>query len=96
MKIAKVINNNVISVLEPDGSELVIMGTGLAYQKKPGQEVDQQKIQKVFALKNKETSDNFKMLLREVPVDHMVAVEEIITYAKNKLDKKLNENIYVP
>lgn len=95
MKIAKVINNNVISVVQSDGSELVIMGTGLAYQKKPGQEVDQQKIQKVFALKNKETSDNFKMLLREVPVDHMVAVEEIITYAKNTLGKKLNENIYV-
>lgn len=57
--------------------------------------MDQLKIQKVFALKNKETTDNFKMLLREVPVDHMMAVEEIITYAKNTLGKKLNENIYV-
>lgn len=95
MKIAKVINNNVISVLQSDGSELVIMGKGLAFQKKPGQDVDQLKIQKVFALKNKETSDNFKMLLREVPVDHMMAVEEIITYATNTLGKKLNENIYV-
>ncbi|TWT25399.1 BglG family transcription antiterminator LicT [Planomicrobium sp. CPCC 101110] len=95
MKIAKVINNNVISVLQADGSELVMMGKGLAFQKKIGEEVDQEKIQKVFALKNKETSDNFKMLLREVPVDLMVVVEEIITYAKNTLGKKLNENIYV-
>lgn len=95
MKIAKVINNNVISVLQADGSELVIMGRGIAFQKKIGEEVDQELIQKVFALKNKKTSDNFKMLLREVPIELMVVVEEIINYAKNTLGKDLNENIYV-
>ncbi|GIN88550.1 transcription antiterminator LicT [Heyndrickxia sporothermodurans] len=95
MKIAKVINNNVISVLQTDGSELVIMGRGIAFQKKIGEEVDQEKIEKIFTLKNKQTSDNFKMLLREVPIELMVLVEEIIQYAKTKLGKTLNENIYV-
>jgi len=95
MKIAKVINNNVISVLQDDGTELVIMGRGIAFQKKPGEEVEKDRIQKVFALKNKQTSENFKLLLREVPIDLMVVVEEIIQYAKHILGKKLNENIYV-
>ncbi|WP_134684652.1 BglG family transcription antiterminator LicT [Brevibacillus migulae] len=95
MKIAKVINNNVISVLQDDGTELVIMGRGIAFQKKPGEEVQKDRIQKVFALKNKQTSENFKLLLREVPMDLMVVVEEIIQYAKHVLGKKLNENIYV-
>ncbi|MGE8203293.1 BglG family transcription antiterminator LicT [Heyndrickxia sp. NPDC080065] len=95
MKIAKVINNNVISVLQADGSELVIMGRGIAFQKKIGEEVDQEKIEKVFALKNKQTSDNFKMLLREVPIELMAVVEDIINYTKTNLGKKLNENIYV-
>ncbi|MGD8192039.1 BglG family transcription antiterminator LicT [Brevibacillus ginsengisoli] len=95
MKIAKVINNNVISVLQEDGTELVIMGRGIAFQKKSGEEVDQEKIEKVFALKNKQTSDNFKLLLREFPMDLMVVVEDIIQYSKNSLGKKLNENIYV-
>ncbi|HZG18366.1 MAG TPA: PRD domain-containing protein [Candidatus Bathyarchaeia archaeon] len=95
MKIAKVINNNVISVLQDDGTELVIMGRGIAFQKKPGEEVEKDRIQKVFALKNKQTSENFKLLLREVHMDLMVVVEEIIQYAKHILGKKLNENIYV-
>lgn len=94
MKIAKVINNNVVSVIQ-NGEELVIMGRGIAFQKKPGEEVEKEKIQKIFALKNKQTSDNFKMLLREVPIELMVVVEEIIQYAKNILEKNLNENIYV-
>lgn len=46
MKIAKVINNNVISVIE-NGKELVIMGRGIAFQKRPGDEVDETKIEKV-------------------------------------------------
>ncbi|CAM4414578.1 MULTISPECIES: BglG family transcription antiterminator LicT [Paenibacillus] len=95
MKIAKVINNNVISVLQEDGAELVVMGRGIAFKKKPGDKVDESRIEKVFALKNKQTSDNFKMLLREVPIELIVIVEEIIDYAKKNLPKKLNENIYV-
>ena len=33
VKIAKVINNNVISVLNEQGQELVVMGRGIAFQK---------------------------------------------------------------
>jgi beta-glucoside operon transcriptional antiterminator len=95
MKIAKVINNNVISVYQADGTELVVMGRGIAFKKKPGEDVEQHKIQKVFALKNKKASDNFKMLLREVPIDLIVIVEEIIAYSRQTLGKTLNENIYV-
>ncbi|GGN99250.1 BglG family transcription antiterminator LicT [Saccharibacillus kuerlensis] len=95
MKIAKVINNNVISVYQADGTELVVMGRGLAFKKKPGDAVDERNIQKVFALKNQQTTDNFKMLLREVPIELVVIVEEMIEYAKQTLSRKLNENLYV-
>lgn len=94
MKIAKVINNNVISVIE-DGAELVVMGRGIAFQKKAGAEVDQDRVEKVFALKDTQTKDNFEMLMREVPIELMTVVENIINYAKGKLGKSLNENIYV-
>ncbi|MBS4207062.1 BglG family transcription antiterminator LicT [Bacillus sp. FJAT-50079] len=94
MKIAKVINNNVVSVMKND-TELVIMGRGIAFQKRPGDQVDQDRIEKVFTLNNKQTSENFQLLLREVPIDLMVIVEEVIHFAQNQLGKKLNENIYV-
>lgn len=95
MKIAKVINNNVISVYQTDGTEAVIMGRGIAFKKKPGDQVDETRIQKVFALKNKQTTDNFKMLLREVPLELIEIVEGIISDAKRDQDRNLNENIYV-
>lgn len=95
MRIAKVINNNVVSIYQADGSELVVMGRGIAFKKKPDDKIDESKIQKVFALKNKQTSDNFKMLLREVPIELIEIVENIIVYTKETLGKKLNENLYV-
>lgn len=57
MKIAKVINNNVISVVNEQGKELVVMGRGLAFQKKSGDDVDEARIEKVFTLDNKDVSD---------------------------------------
>ncbi|WIG46827.1 PRD domain-containing protein [Bacillus halotolerans] len=95
MKIAKVINNNVISVVNEQGNELVIMGRGLAFQKKSGDEVDEARIEKVFTLDNKDVSEKFKTLLYEIPLECMEVCEDIISYAKLQLGKKLNDSIYV-
>ncbi|REK60298.1 MAG: transcription antiterminator LicT [Geobacillus sp.] len=94
MKIAKVINNNVISVIE-GGQELVIMGRGIAFQKRPGDDVDEGKIEKVFKLENKDMTSKFKELLYEVPPEYVNVTEEIIQYAKQQLGKKLNDVIYI-
>jgi beta-glucoside operon transcriptional antiterminator len=95
MKIAKVINNNVISVIDAHNKELVIMGRGIAFQKRPGDLLDESKIEKTFKLDNKDVSEKFKTLLYDVPMEYMDVSERIISYAKQKLGKKLNDSIYV-
>lgn len=87
MKIAKVINNNVISVVNEQGKELVVMGRGLAFQKKSGDDVDEARIEKVFTLDNKDVSEKFKTLLYDIPIECMEVSEEIISYAKLQLGK---------
>ncbi|AXI39035.1 transcription antiterminator LicT [Bacillaceae bacterium ZC4] len=94
MKIAKVINNNVISVIQDD-QELVIMGRGIAFKKRPGDEVDEDRIEKIFKLENQDVASKFKSLLYEVPMEYVKVTEEMIQYAKNKLGKKLNDIIYI-
>lgn len=54
MKIAKILNNNVVVVLDEHGREQVVMGRGLAFQKRVGEELDKQRVEKVFALQNDE------------------------------------------
>lgn len=89
------INNNVVSVLDERDQELVVMGRGIAFQKKPGEMVDESRIEKIFRLDNKDISERFKTLLDEIPIEFMEMTEEIISLAKMRLGKKLNDSIYV-
>ncbi|WP_340639993.1 BglG family transcription antiterminator LicT [Bacillus atrophaeus] len=95
MKIAKVYNNNVVSVINEHDKESVIMGRGIAFQKKTGDKVDEGRIEKIFTLENKDVSEKFKTLLYEIPLECMEVSEEIISYAKMRLGKKINDSIYV-
>ncbi len=95
MKIEKVYNNNVVSAYNEENTELVIMGKGLAFQKKPGDEIEEEKIEKVFTLKNNDISERFKSLLYEVSLELMEVAEEIIKLAKSKLGRELNDSIYI-
>lgn len=94
MNIDKVLNNNVV-VAKDKGKEIIVMGRGIAFQKKSGDLINQEKIEKVFTLSNKAMNDKFQELVAEVPMEYMVISEKIINYFKTQLGKKLNDNIYI-
>ena len=52
MVIDKIINNNIVSAFDDKGLEVVIMGRGIGFQMKRGQEVPAEKIEKVFRIKS--------------------------------------------
>lgn len=95
MLINKVLNNNVVTIIDNNNQESVVMGRGLAFQKKKGDEIDENKIEKIFILKDKSINKKLIDLIKDIPVENLEIVEEIIKYAENKLDTKLNENIYL-
>lgn len=95
MRIDKVINNNVVSALDGDGTEVVVMGRGIGYHMKQGMEVSKEKIEKVFRLESPGTAGRFGSLLEKIPLEHLQISTEIIDYARNVLNRKLNESIYL-
>lgn len=95
MKIDKIINNNIVSAIEADGKEVVIMGRGLRFGMKPGKEIPEGKIEKVFRLDSQNSTDKFKELLANLPLEHIQASTEIINYAKSVLNRRLNQSIYI-
>ncbi|WP_077848044.1 BglG family transcription antiterminator LicT [Clostridium puniceum] len=95
MKIKKVLNNNAVTIINESDQEMVVMGLGLAFKKKAGDELEKEKIERIFTLDNKEVSEKLKKLISEIPIKYVEVCEEIVNYAEGKLDKKLNENIYL-
>lgn len=95
MIINKVLNNNVVTIINKNDEEEVVMGRGLAFQKKKGDDIDESKIEKIFVLENKSINQKLLTLVNDIPASYLEITEDIIKYAENKLSKKLNENIYL-
>lgn len=53
MQIIKVINNNVISSEDDKGKEIIVMGKGIGFGKKAGEEIDETKIEKYSPFRTK-------------------------------------------
>lgn len=95
MKIDKIINNNLIRTFDNNGKEILVMGCGLGFQKKIGDTIDRSKIEKIYAIENKNDSNKLMNLLSEIPLEYIQLSNEIISYAKYSLGKRLNDNIYI-
>ena len=95
MKIIKVINNNVVSALDKDAEEVVIMGKGIGFRAKPGQIVDEKQVEKTFRLDDKKSTGQFARLVERLPVEYLKVSDQIITYAKNNIGLKLHQSIYL-
>ncbi|ALS03359.1 transcription antiterminator LicT [Enterococcus silesiacus] len=95
MVIQKILNNNVVITLDVNEQEQIIMGRGIAFKKKIGDFISEEQVDQVFRLANQDTSLKFQELLGELPLEVMQLSDEIITYAKTKLGKKLNDTIFI-
>ncbi len=92
MKIKKVLNNNAIISVNEKGQDVVITGSGIAFQKKSGEEVDQSRIERVFKVEDNESSNRIQRLVDTIPITCFEVSEEILSYAQLTLGTKLNES----
>lgn len=90
MKIKKVINNNIV-VIDDNNQEAIIMGKGLGFKKKRGDEVDPQKIDKKFYPQTHQNAKQLTSILNEISLEEMEAASEILNLASNRLSTNLND-----
>ncbi|MCD8089899.1 MAG: PRD domain-containing protein [Clostridiales bacterium] len=95
MKVRKILNNNVITSNNEFGQEIIIMGNGIGWRHKPGEPVDESKIEKIFHMDTATSTAKLKQLFLEVKIESIRASAEIIDYAKTHLGTELKKNIYI-
>ncbi|KKD22758.1 BglG family transcription antiterminator LicT [Staphylococcus ureilyticus] len=93
MKITKILNNNVV-LSKINGNERIVMGNGLAFGKKNGQQLERAKIEKVFRLTSEE-QERMLTLLDEINQDVLLVTEQIIKEANKLYDSPISESIYI-
>ncbi|TBX74720.1 PRD domain-containing protein [Bacillus mycoides] len=95
MEIKKILNNNVAITHNEFKQEIVVMGKGLAFQKKVGETIDVSKIEKTFVLEKHGVSEKLAKLLEDTSELYLNISSKIINYAQSKLAYKLDEYLYV-
>lgn len=95
MRIVKVVNNNIVTSLDEQGNEIIVMGRGLGFGRKPKEEIPTEKIEKTFQLKTSSENNKLIDIIQDIPMEHIKAADQIILHAKTVLGDKLKDTIYL-
>ena len=85
MTIYKLINNNQVICLDGENRECIVTGAGLGFKARVGQNVAEDKIEKIFRLEDPQTNSRFRQLIERIPPEYIEVSDEIITYIKYSL-----------
>lgn len=93
--IKRVYNNNVVLVTEPDGTEVVLLGKGVGYQRKPGETVDSSTSER-FVSEQPYKATQVAELLSDAPYEVAEVAHAIVDLARDELQMKVSQALLLP
>ena len=95
MRIKKVINNNILCVVDDKGSEMIVSGKGLGFQRKIGERVDPALFEKTYHMEGKAEQRKLRELCEQIPIEHLKLTQDLIEYIKGRISAPLNESLLI-
>lgn len=95
MKIEKILNNNAFISLDESGEEIIVMGKGVAFGKKQGDDIELSGGYKIFSNSNQELNQRLKNIVSDIPQEYIKITEQVVSILEKQYDKKVNDIIYV-
>lgn len=94
MKIIKQLNNNIVIASDDQGREVILMGKGIGFGCKLGDEPDLRLVEKqFFGLSSGQHTAQLAELLDRIPQEHLSVGILIVEHVQEKLRKPLNETL---
>lgn len=94
-RIAQILNNNVAIVHTRDNKQNIVMGRGVAFHKQKGDLIQEENVDKVFEIKDKNTVNDLTTLLANVPLDFVTTSYDLIDQVQAKYKFAVEPYIYV-
>ncbi|ANS75413.1 PtsGHI operon antiterminator [Paenibacillus yonginensis] len=95
LQVAKVLNNNVIIANHPEHGEVVVIGKGIGFNRKPREMIANEAVEKLFILRNAAEQEQYKQLALEVDEKLIEVLNEILLYVAKHSQTPLNEHIHI-
>ncbi|HBW13906.1 MAG TPA: hypothetical protein DEF30_08830 [Proteiniclasticum sp.] len=84
MRIIKIFNNNIVATRFENGEEMILTGAGIGFQKKLGDLVSKDRIEKVYEVRE-DGKDRLYRLFGDTPMELIDAAQKIRDRAKDEL-----------
>ena len=94
MIILKVFNNNSVVALNENRQDVILTGSGVGFQRKVGDIVDEKKIEKIYVFQD-EQKKRIEDSLKSIPIIYFEITEEIVQKAETVLDTSFSGEIFI-
>ena len=94
-RIVQILNNNVAIVHTRDNKQNIVIGRGVAFHKQKGDLIQEENVDKVFEIKDKNTVNDLTTLLANVPLDFVTTSYDLIDQVQAKYKFAVEPYIYV-
>lgn len=91
--IKNAISNNVVCARNERNQERILVGRGIGFKAKPGDEIDASRVEKEYFLKSKNITGKLYALLAQTPEVYMEIADEILKRAQAALGSELDESL---
>lgn len=94
LKILKVFNNNSVAAISDELEDIILTGSGIGFQKKIGDLVDESKIEKTYLFKD-DQKKRFEQSIAEVPAVYFEIANKIVAKAIKELETDFSGEIFI-
>ncbi len=95
LRVDKVLNNNVLIAEHPSYVEVVLIGKGIGFNRKPGDSIETESVEKLFVLKNEKEQQNYIKLLPFIDDELQEVIISAISLIMQRTNTLLDEHIHV-
>ncbi|SIS48695.1 glucose PTS transporter transcription antiterminator GlcT [Salimicrobium flavidum] len=93
--VQKTLNNNVIIAEHPSFKEVVLIGKGIGFNRKPGDEIETELAEKTFLLSDPEQKQQYVNLLPHVSEELIPLMSDVLRHVEKRMEEPLHEHIHV-
>lgn len=96
MRVIKSLNNNMVLLEDQKGQTRICQGKGIGFQKKPGDLIDTNLIERSFILETEDERSRFQELFLEIPDVFWRLAEDIVLYGRQKYSLQVSDKVILP
>ena len=94
-RIVQILNNNVAIVHTRNNKQNIVMGRGVAFHKQKGDLIQEENVDKIFEIRDRNTVNDLTTLLSNVPLDFVTTSYDLIDQVQAKYHFAAEPYIYV-